>query len=101
MRSVKKETMDEMLRLSRKRKVTHDDDLISTQFRIAEELATQAFGIDFGVKWLAFSDVVGGVLSLNQNTSNDTIYKIFGLLGIEVSAPVEAGAQVEESKCAI
>ena len=89
MRHVKKATMDDMLRLVRKRKVTHDDDLISAQFRIADELATQAFGIDFGVKWLAFSDVVGGVLSLNQNTSNDTIYKIFGLLGINVSAPVE------------
>ena len=97
MRSVKKETMDELVRVVRKRKVTHDDDLMPAQFRIADELATQAFGIDFGVKWLAFSDVVGGVLSLNQNTSNDAIYAIFQLIGIDVSAPVEVGAQVEET----
>jgi len=90
MRSVKKETMDEMLRLARKRKVTHDDDLMPAQFRIADELAAQAFGIDLCAKWLAFSDVVDGVLSLNRNTSNDAIYAIFQLIGIE------AGAQVEE-----
>ena len=90
MRSVKKETMDELVRVVRKRKVTHDDDLMPAQFRIADELATQAFGIDFGVKWLAFSDVVGGVLSLNQNTSNDAIYAIFQLIGIEASTPAEA-----------
>ena len=96
MRHIKKATLDEMLRLVRKRKVTHDNDLMQAQFRIADELATQAFGIDFGVKWLAFSDVVDGVLGLNQNTSNDAIYAIFQLIGIEFSAPVEAGAQVEE-----
>ena len=90
MRSVKKETMDELVRVVRKRKVTHDDDLISTQFGIAEELEAQAFGIDCGVKWLAFSDVVDGVLGLNQNTSNDAIYAIFQLIGIEASTPVEA-----------
>ena len=95
MRHIKRATMDEMLRLVRKRKVTHDDDLMPAQFRIADELATQAFGIDFGVKWLAFSDVVGGVLSLNQNTSNDAIYAIFQLIGIEFSAPVEAGADAD------
>ena len=97
MRSVKKETMDELVRVVRKRKVTHDDDLMPAQFRIADELATQAFGIDLCAKWLAFSDVVDGVLSLNQNTSNDAIYAIFQLIGIDVSAPVEVGAQVEET----
>ena len=96
MRHVKKATLDEMLRLVRKRKCTHDDDLIPAQFRIAEELEAQAFGIDCGVKWLAFCDVVDGVLGLNQNTSNDAIYAIFQLIGIEASTPVEAGAQVEE-----
>ena len=95
MKHVKRATMDEMLRLARKRKVTHDDDLMPAQFRIADELATQAFGIDFGVKWLAFSDVVDGVLGLNQNTSNDAIYAIFQLIGIEASTPVEAGADAD------
>ena len=90
MKHIKKATMDEMLRLVRKRKVTHDDDLMPAQFRIADELAAQAFGIEGGVRWLAFSDVVGGVLGLNQNTSNDAIYAIFQLIGIDVSAPVEA-----------
>jgi len=95
MKHVKRATMDEMLRLARKRKVTHDDDLISAQFRIADELATQAFGIDLCAKWLAFSDVVDGVLSLNKNTSNDAIYAIFQLIGIEASTPVEAGADAD------
>ncbi len=95
MRSVKKETMDELVRVVRKRKVTHDDDLMPAQFRIADELATQAFGIDFGVKWLAFTDVVDGVLGLNQNTSNDAIYAIFQLIGIEASTPVEDGADAD------
>ena len=87
MRSVKKETMDELALVVRKYWATGDTDILDAKYRKASELSEQAFGSD--AKWLQFYDILDSVINLNQNTSNDTIYKIFGLLGIKVSAPVE------------
>ena len=87
MRSVKKETMDELARIVRKYWATGDTDLFDAKYRKASELSEQAFGSD--EKWLQFCDIVDGAICLNRNVSNDIIYKIFGLLGINVSAPVE------------
>ena len=88
MRSVNKTTMDELARIVRKYWATGDKDLFDAKYWKASELSEQAFGSD--AKWLQFCDILDGAINLNQNTSNDTIYKIFGLLGINVSAPVEA-----------
>ena len=88
MRSVKKETMDELARVIRKYWATGDTDILDATHRKARKLSEQAFGSD--AKWLQFCDILNGAINLNQNTSNDTIYKIFGLLGINISAPVEA-----------
>ena len=93
MRSVKKETMDELARLVRKYWSSGDVDLFGAKYRKASELSKQAFGID--ARWLQFCDILDGAICLNRNVSNDIIYKIFGLLGIEVSAPVEAGADAD------
>lgn len=90
MRNVKKATIDDLARVTRKYKATGDTDLMAAKFARADELAAQAFGNNTATKWLAFTEIVDGVFSLNQNTSNDTIYKIFGLLGIDVSTPIEA-----------
>jgi hypothetical protein len=87
MRSVKKETIDELVRVIRKFWATGDTDILDLKHRKASELSEQAFGSD--AKWLQFCDIVNGAVLLNRNVSNDIIYKIFGLLGIEVSAPVE------------
>ena len=87
MRSVKKETMDELVRVVRKFWATGDGDILDLKHSKGHELSEQAYGSD--AKWLPLLDIVDGVINLNQNTSNDTIYKIFGLLGINVSAPVE------------
>ena len=94
MRSVKKETMDELVRVVRKYWATGDGDILDLKHSKGRELSEQAYGSD--AKWLPLLDIVDGVINLNQNTSNDTIYVIFGLLGIDVSE-VEAGAQVEET----
>lgn len=85
MRSVKKETMDELARLVRKYWATGDKDILDAKHRKASELSEQAFGSD--AKWLQFCDILDGAICLNRNVSNDIIYKIFGLLCIEVSAP--------------
>lgn len=89
MRSAKKETVDELARVIRKYWATGDTDILDLKHRKASELSEQAFGSD--AKWLQFCDILNGAICLNRNVSNDTIYKIFGLLCIEVSAPVEAG----------
>ncbi len=86
MRSVKKETMDELVRVVRKYWATGDKDILDLKHRKGHELSEQAYGSD--AKWLPLLDIVNGAINLNQNTSNDIIYKIFGLLCIEVSAPV-------------
>ena len=87
MRSVKKETMDELVRVVRKYWATGDTDFFDATHRKARKLSEQAFGSE--AKWLQFCDILNGAICLNRNVSNDTIYKIFGLLGINVSAPVE------------
>ena len=87
MRSVKKQTMDELVRVVRKFWATGDTDILDLKYRKGHELSEQAYGSDS--KWLPLVDIVNGAINLNQNTSNDIIYKIFGLLGINVSAPVE------------
>ena len=88
MRSVNKTTMDELARIVRKYWATGDTDLFDAIYRKASELSEQAFGSD--EKWLQFCDILDGAINLNQNTSNDTIYKIFGLLGIEVEVGADA-----------
>ena len=93
MRSVNKTTMDELARLVRKYWSSGDTDLFDAKYRKASELSEQAFGSD--EKWLQFCDILDGAIILNQNTSDDIIYKIFGLLGINVSAPVEAVAYAD------
>lgn len=84
MRSVKKETMDELARITRKYWATGDKGILDAKHKKASELSEQAFGSD--ANWLQFCDILDGVICLNRNVSNDTIYKIFGLLCIEVSA---------------
>ena len=88
MRSVKKETMDELIRVVRKYWSSGDTDILDAKHRKGHELSEQAYGSD--AKWLPLLDIVDGVINLNQNTSNDTIYKIFGLLGIAVEAGADA-----------
>jgi len=81
--------MDELARITRKYWSTGDKDIIAAKNKMAFALSEQAFGSD--IKWLQFCDIVDGAVCLNRNVSNEIIYKIFGLLCIEVSAPVEAG----------
>ena len=88
MRSVKKETMDELVRIVRKYWAMGDVDILDLKHNKGNELSEQAYGSD--AKWLPLLDIVESVINLNQNTSNDTIYKIFGLLGIEVEAGADA-----------
>ena len=92
MRSVKKETMDEQARIVRKYWATGDVDLFGAKYRKAYELSEQAYGSN--AKWLQFCDILDSAICLNQNVSNDIIYQIFGLLGIEVSE-VEAVADAD------
>lgn len=82
MRSVKKETIDELARIIRKYWATGDKDILDVKYRRASELSEQVYGSN--AKWPQFCDILDGVICLNRNVSNNTIYKIFGLLGVEV-----------------
>ena len=88
MRSVNKTTMDALVRIVRKYWAMGDVDIFDLKHNKGNELSEQAYGSDS--KWLPLLDIVESVINLNQNTSNDTIYKIFGLLGIEVEAGADA-----------
>jgi len=55
MRSVKKETMDELIRISKKYWRTGDTDILPARIKLAEELSDQAFGNAYN--WCSFSDL--------------------------------------------
>lgn len=91
MKTIKKETLDELIRITKKYYKTTDTDLLPKRFELAEQLSKQAFETEN--KWLAFCDLVSSVIGgsgLNQNATNETVYEIFNLLGISVE---EKGAK--------
>lgn len=85
MKSIKKSTLLELARLTRKYAKTGDVDILPKKIAYAQELAKQAYG---GVSaWSAFDSflsAVVGVFALKPRCSNEELCELFKLLGFEV-----------------
>ena len=93
MKTIKKETLDELIRIIKKYHKTGDTDLLPKYMVLGNELAEQAFSKDN--KGVCFRDLVSSIyggFGLNQNATNETVYEIFNLLGISVEED-EKGAK--------
>ena len=85
MKAIKKSTLFELTRLTRKYIRTGDVDNISTRIEIAKKLATQAYGNDNA--WLPFIDFVNatvGVYALYPECTDEEICELFRALKFEV-----------------
>lgn len=89
MSTVKKETLDNAIRVSRKFWNTGDADYLGTRHKIVVLLSEQAFGKDF--YWSELEDIIDSSIKLpirtkNEEAPNELIYSVFELLGITVEA---------------
>lgn len=85
MKSIKKSTLLDLARLTRKYTRTGDVDILSTRIEIAKKLATQAYGKDNA--WLPFADFVNatvGVYALYPKCTNEELCDLFKALKFEV-----------------
>ena len=85
MKAIKRSTLLELARLTRKYIRTGDVDILSTRIEIAKKLATQAYGKDNA--WLPFADFVNatvGVYALYPECTDKEICDLFKALKFEV-----------------
>ena len=85
MKSIKKSTLLELARLTRKYARTGDVDILSARIEIARKLATQAYGKDYA--WLSFADFMNaavGVYALYPECTDEEICELFRVLKFEV-----------------
>ena len=85
MKAIKRSTLLELARLTRKYARTGDVDNTSTRIKIAKELAKQAYGRDYA--WLPFADFMNatvGVYALYPECTDEEICDLFKALKFEV-----------------
>ena len=85
MRAIKRSTLFELGRLTRKYARTGDVDILSARIEIARKLATQAYGKDYA--WLSFADFMNaavGVYALYPECTDEEICELFRVLKFEV-----------------
>ena len=85
MKAIKKSTLLDLARLTRKYTRTGDIDILSTRIEIAKKLATQAYGKDNA--WLPFADFMNatvGVYALYPECTDEEICDLFKALKFEV-----------------
>ena len=85
MKSIKKSTLLDLARLTRKYTRTGDVDILSTRIEIAKKLATQAYGKDNA--WLPFADFMNatvGVYALYPECTDKEICDLLKALKGEV-----------------
>ena len=85
MKAIKKSTLLELARITRKYARTGDVDILPARIETAKKLATQAYGKDNA--WSAFSDLVDaalGVYALYPKCTNEELCELFRALKFEV-----------------
>ena len=85
MKAIKKSTLFELARLTRKYARTGDVDILSARIETAKKLATQAYGKDNA--WSPFADFVNatvGVYALYPKCTNEELCELFRALKFEV-----------------
>ena len=83
MKIISKETLDEVIRLTKKYNKTGDVDILPKNHEKAFQLSKEAFGKDS--MWLSFTGLVRAALDLKYNVTSEEIYSLFKILGLEVS----------------
>lgn len=91
MKIISKETLDEIIRLTKKYNKTGDVDILPNKHEKAFQLSKEAFGGDGW--WLSFVDLVSAALDLKDTVTSEDIYSLFKILGLEVS-----GAEQEHNE---
>lgn len=84
-KTIKRSTLRELTRLTRKYARTGDVDILPARIETARELATQAYGKDNA--WSAFADFVYalvGVYALYPKCANKELEELFKWLGFEI-----------------
>ena len=92
MKPVPKESLDELIRLTKKYYRTGDVDLLPAQRQAAEQLSISTRGDTLGS--LAFSEIVSAVFGgfgLKRDATYQDVYDVFALLGYEVVSVSEGG----------
>ena len=85
MKAIKKSTLLELARITRKYARTGDVDILDAKIETAKKLATQAYGKDNA--WSAFSNLVDaavGVYALYPKCTNEEICELFRAMKFEV-----------------
>ena len=85
MKAIKRSTLFELARLTRKYARTGDVDILSARIETAKELATQAYGKNNA--WLSFVDFMNaivGVHALYPKCTNEELCELFRALKFEV-----------------
>ena len=85
MKAIKKSTLFELARLTRKYARTGDVDILSARIETAKELAKQAYGRENA--WLPFADFINatvGVYALYPKCTNEELCELFRALKFEV-----------------
>ena len=85
MKAIKKSTLLELARLTRKYTRTGDVDMLPANFEAARALATQAYGSENA--WPAFEkfvDAVVGVYALYPECADEELCELFRFLKFEV-----------------
>ena len=87
MKAIKKSTLLELARLTRKYARTGDADILPTNFEAARMLATQAYGSENA--WSAFEkfvDATIGVYALYPECTDEDLCELFRFLKFEVTS---------------
>ena len=85
MKAIKKSTLFELVRLTRKYARTGDVDILPARIETAKELATQAYGKDNAwSSFAAFMNATVGVYALYPKCTNEELCDLFKALKFEV-----------------
>ena len=90
MKPIPKESLDELIRLTKKYYRTSDVDILAARAQAADRLSESVRGDDLSS--LAFSDVVSAMLGgfgLKRDATYQDVYDVFALLGYEVVSDSE------------
>lgn len=83
MKIISKETLDEIIRLTKKYNKTGDVDILPKKHEKAFQLSKEAFGKND--RWISFTDLTKAALDLKDTVTSEEIYSLFKILGLEVS----------------
>ena len=89
MTRVSKNTVDDIIRLTRKYAKTGDVDFVTARINAAKIFSREVYGAANDHHWLGISDLIGGILSssgLKPHASNQEIYAVLNGIGFEVNA---------------